>query len=52
MGAALSKWLFGLQIDVVNVQTEKKLHKYMPYGLYAGATIDSERRANEFESVR
>ena len=49
MATALLKWWFGLQIDVVIVQTEKKLHEYIPYGLYAGATVDPERRANEHE---
>ena len=49
MGTALSNWWFGLQIDVVYVQTEKKLHKYIPRGFYAGATVDPERWANEHE---
>ena len=46
MGGALS---FGLQIDVVYVKTETELHKYIPRGFYAGATVDPERRANEHE---
>ena len=49
MATAVLKWLFGLQIDVVKVKTEKILHEYIPDGSYAGATVDPERRANEHE---
>ena len=49
MATAVLKWLFGLQIDVVKVKTEKILHEYIPDGSYAGATVDPERWANEHE---
>ena len=49
MATAVLKWLFGLQIDVVKVKTEKILHEYIPHGSYAGATVDPERQANEHE---
>ena len=49
MATAILKWLFGLQIDVEKVKTEKILHTYIEDGSYAGATVDPERRANEHE---
>ena len=38
-----------LSIHVKCVQTQTELHKYIPFGMYAGATKDPGRRAKQHE---